>query len=591
VLQFRILGSLEVSDGSDALPLHGPKERALLAYLLLHANEVVPTDRIIDDIWGDEPPRTVGSVLHVYVSRLRKVLNENNGAGTGLFREQTGYVLRIEDEQLDLHRFESLAHAGKELLSTGNPQGAARDLRAALSLWRGAPLPELAYEPWAEIEIARLNEARLTALEDRIDADLALGRQSNVIAELEKLVADQPLRERTRAQLMLALYRSGRQADALHQYDEARRLLAEELGLEPGPTLKRLHQGILTQEPWLELERSEPVAAPRRRRFRLWQIAVVGILLIAGAIVAAAFVGRSHPSPQALHAVPPNSVGVIDTKTNRIVDSIPIGGRVSGIASGAGSIWVGNSDGQTLLRIDPSTGKTVESIALPSKPTDVAYGPRDVWVSSAAARLLLRIDPRYGTIDRRIHLHQAAYNQGTGPYFAPLGVGPHGVWIGHDVSALTRIDPDRGTPVTQLTLDAPPVFIADGADRAWVVTTGLGYLAAVNPITNSVESRTPLPGWGGGVAVGGDAVWVASWSTNVVWRIDPDTRKPTAIIRVGRGPLNVAVGAGGVWVANTLAGTVSRIDPRTNRVVKTIHLGSKPGALTVAGDRLFVAVS
>jgi DNA-binding SARP family transcriptional activator len=161
VLQFRILGSLEVSDGSGALPLHGPKERALLAYLLLHANQVVPTERIIDDIWGDEPPRTVASVLHVYVSRLRKVLNENDGAGTGLFREQTGYVLRIEDEQLDLHRFESLAHAGKQLLASGDPQAAARELRAALSLWRGTPLAELAYEPWAETEIARLQEERL----------------------------------------------------------------------------------------------------------------------------------------------------------------------------------------------------------------------------------------------------------------------------------------------------------------------------------------------------------------------------------------------------------------------------------------------
>jgi YVTN family beta-propeller protein len=590
VVEFRILGSLEVSDGSDALPLHGPKERALLAYLLLHANEVVPTDRIIEDIWGDAPPRTVGSALHVYVSRLRKVVNENNGADTGLFREQTGYVLRIRDEQLDLHRFESRAQVGKEMLASGDPRGAARELRAALSLWRGTPLAELAYEPWAESEIARLQEERLAALEERIDADLELGRHGDVVPELEKLVADQPLRERTRAQLMLALYRSGRQADALHQYDEARRLLAEELGLEPGPTLKRLHHGILAQEPSLELERAESGAAPRRRRFRLWQIAVAGILLVAGAIVAAAFVGRSNSAPKTLHEAPPNSVGVIDVKTNRLVDAVPIGGRLNGIAYGANSVWVGDFDGQTLVRIDPSTRKIVETIALPSKPTDVAFGPRDVWVSSAGAGLLLRIDPRYGTIDRRIRLHQAAYNQGTQPLFAAMGVGRHGLWIGHDVSALTRIDPDRGTPVKQLILDAPIGSVADGPDHVWVATRGESYLAAVNPISNAIDGRMPLAGPYATTAVGERAVWVALFGTDDVWRIDPDTRKPTAIIHVGNGPRGISVGPGAVWVANSLDGTVSRIDPRTDRVVKTIHVGNNPVALTVAGNRVWVTV-
>jgi streptogramin lyase len=274
--------------------------------------------------------------------------------------------------------------------------------------------------------------------------------------------------------------------------------------------------------------------------------------------------------------VPPDSVGVIDSKTNRLVDSVSIGGRVSDVAYGAGSIWVGDYDGQTLIRINPSTTKIMDTLALPARPTEIVFAAGRVWVSSAAADLLVGIDPRYETIDRRFHLHQAAYTQGTGPYFAPLAAGRHGLWIGHDVSALTRIDPDRGISEMQLTLDAPAISIAEGTDDVWVMTTGQAYLAAVNPISNSIEARTPLPAAGGAVAVGANAVWATSWRTDAVWRIDPETRKPTDIIHVGRGPLGVAVGAGGVWVANTLTGAVSRIDPSTSRVVRTIHLGNNP---------------
>jgi DNA-binding SARP family transcriptional activator/streptogramin lyase len=594
MLEFRILGSLEVSDGSDALPLRGARERALLAYLLLHANEIVPSDRIIDDIWGDEPPQSVASMLQVYISRLRKVLNQNGKDGTGLLKEPSGYVLRIEDSQLDLHRFESLARTGKELLASGNPQGAARELRAALALWRGTPLADLANEPWAETEIARLQESRLAALEERIDADIMLGRHNDVVPELEKLVAEHPLRERPRAQLMLALYRSGRQAEALHHYDDARRLLAEQLGLEPGPTLKRLQSGILAQEPGLELERTESDASPRRRR-SLLAIAFAAAVVITGAIIAALFVGRSHPALKALHSVPPDSVGVIDVKSNRLVDAVSIGGRISGIAYGADSIWVGDYDGQTLIRIDPSTAKITNTVALPGRPTDIVFAAGRVWVSSASAGLLIRVDPRYDTIDRRIHLHQAIYNQGIRPLSAPMTAGRYGLWIGHDISALTRIDPERATIVKQLALDAPVLALAEGANDVWALTGGEGRLVAVNPFSNTVEGSIPVAGATGPVAVGPEAVWTASnWTIPVeLWRIDPVTRSPTAIIHLDGqyGLSGIAVGAGGVWIARQSVSSVSRIDPRTNRVVTTIHVGDEPQELIIVGNRIWVTVS
>jgi YVTN family beta-propeller protein len=528
-------------------------------------------------------------MLQVYISRLRKIVNENGNDGTELLKEPSGYVLRIDDSQLDLNRFESLTRTGKELLASGDPQGAARELRSALALWRGTPLADLVNAPWAETEIARLQESRLAALEERIDADLALGRHSDVVPELEKLVAEHPLRERPRAQLMLALYRSGRQAEALRHYDDARRLLAEQLGLEPGPTLKRLQSGILAQEPGLELERRESGATPRRHRSGLLAIAFAAAVVITGAIIAALFVGRSHPALKALRGLPPDSVGVIDSKSNRIVDSVSIGGRAQGIAYGAASIWVGDYDGQTLIRIDPSTAKIVDTVALPGRPTDIVFAAGRVWVSSASARLLIRVDPRYGTIDRRIHLHQAVYNQGTQSIFAPMAAGRHGLWIGHDVSALTHINPERATPVKQMTLDAPVVALADGANDVWAVTGGEAQLVAVNPFSNTIESSTPLPGFGGALAVGPQAVWAAAPDAGVVWRIDQVTRKPTAIIQAD-GPSSIAVGAGGVWIANELGGTVTRIDPRTNRVVRTIHVGNNPQSLTIAQNRLWVTV-
>ncbi len=213
--------------------------RALLAYLLLHANELVSSDRLIEEVWGPEPAKTATASLQNYVSRLRKAI----GAEL-LVSQPPGYVLRIDPERLDLARFERLAAEAHG----AEPRERAEKLRAALSLWRGAALEDLAFEPFARDEIGRLEEARLAALEDRIDADLELGSAGELVGELEELVEAQPLRERFRAQLMLALYRGGRQAEALEAYQQARRVLMDELGLEPSEELRSLEQAILRQD-------------------------------------------------------------------------------------------------------------------------------------------------------------------------------------------------------------------------------------------------------------------------------------------------------------------------------------------------------
>ncbi|HEU5066512.1 MAG TPA: AfsR/SARP family transcriptional regulator [Gaiellaceae bacterium] len=248
-MEFRILGPLEAWHEGRAVTLGGPKPRALLAVLLLHANELVPADRLIDELWGKDSPEDAAAALRVNVSRLRKALPQDV-----LTTRSPGYVVRVEPDALDLHRFERLVDEGRSLLARGLAADGSERLREALSLWRGPALVDFAYEGFAQAAIARLEEIRLAAVELRIDADLALGRHDELVGELEELVAGHPLRERLRRCLMTALYRSGRQAEALDAYQHARRALVDGLGIEPSAELRGLEQAILRHDPSLDLQ-------------------------------------------------------------------------------------------------------------------------------------------------------------------------------------------------------------------------------------------------------------------------------------------------------------------------------------------------
>jgi DNA-binding SARP family transcriptional activator len=248
-MQFRILGPLVVDDDRRQIPLGGARQRALLAILLLHRGQVVPAERLSEELYRPQPPPSADTALRAHISRLRRAL----GPSGALHTRAGGYVLDLEPGTLDSERFEELLERGKSQRAAGNPGEAATRLREALALWRGPPLADFAYEDFAQREIARLEELRLAALEERIEADLALGRHAELVGELEQLVSEHPLRERPRGQLMLALYRSGRQADALETYREGRRLLSDELGLDPGRPLRDLERAILRQDPALDL--------------------------------------------------------------------------------------------------------------------------------------------------------------------------------------------------------------------------------------------------------------------------------------------------------------------------------------------------
>ena len=253
-MEFGILGPLAVWEDGAELELGPPKPRAVLAILLMHAGETMSTERLVDALWDEKPPATAVKALHVYVSQLRKAL------GDGVVETRPpGYVVRVEDGALDLQRFERLLDEGRQLLAAGAPVEAGEVLRRALALWRGTPLADFRYEAFAHEEILRLEALRLIALEHRLEADLAVGRHGEAIPELETLIRDYPLRERLRELLMLALYRSGRQADALAVMQEARATLRDELGLDPSQALQRLEKAILLQDPSLD---AAPAAVP-----------------------------------------------------------------------------------------------------------------------------------------------------------------------------------------------------------------------------------------------------------------------------------------------------------------------------------------
>jgi YVTN family beta-propeller protein len=599
VLEFRILGQVEVRDGQRVLELHGRRERELLAYFVLHANELVATDRLIDELWGTTPPTTVLAALHVYVSRLRKLLGQN---GTTLITKKPGYLLEIDPEQIDLQRFEQLLADGRRTRMQGDPAGAAQILREALSLWHGPPLADLSEVDWARREIDRLEALRLGAVEERVEAELELGGHADLVPELEALVAKHPLRERLRGQLILALYRCGRHGEALQTYAEARRALAQELGLEPSAALRRLEQAILVQDPWLELPDTAQLdlsAARPQRRFTRRRVAGLGIAALLIAAGAAALLAYGGNAPKAAVSVAPNSVAVIDGATNKVVADVPLHARPGGIAAGPQAVWVTDFDDGTLVRVDPARARITHIIGVGPKPVVVAAGAGRVWIANSER--LVAVDPRYDHVVAETPLAQKirGFSQADLGYghSAAVATGGAGIWDAHTVSALSKIDPATGAVLSSTALEDAPTSVAVGMDTVWVTASATSRLIGIDAATGSVSSSIEVPDMsptseppngGTGVALGYGSVWVPTYSG--VRRIDQITGGTTATIPTGAGAAGVAVGGGSVWIANYLAGTVSRIDPVTDRVVATIRIGNNPSALAFGHGRVWVTV-
>ncbi len=628
-IEFRILGPLEVLCGGASVPIGGVRQRALLALLLLSANRVVSRDRLIDELLPGTPPDRADRTLRVQVSRLRSVLNADTGDETRLLARAPGYLLRVEPGELDLQNLEKLLSEGHRALQDRAFERASQTFREAESLWRGRPLADLEFEPFARLEIERLEELRLVAAEERIDADLALGEHAAVIVELQELVREHPLRERMRAQQVLALYRSGRQAEALEVYRQTRRLLVEDLGLEPGADLQRLHQAVLDHDPQLDLAQAklatlqepdpeatpdgDPSAVQRRQRAGIsagrtrptprlaWLLALAGLLLIAFA--GAMFELHDHGGQAAAASAPGDSVAVISPAGGHLVRSFRVGGDPAELTVGAGAVWVLNAGDDTVTRIDIH-GHAESTFGTGGLPINLAAGDGSLWVLNGTGVTGLggtpfpsevsRLDPDTAVTLARLPLSASE----TSPTQGDIAVGQQGVWVVNPDATVSRIDPASDRVVQRIAgLDASEV--ATGSGGTWALEGGPlqgGTIVRLSSDSDRITERVRVPIGGvneelSSLAVGGGALWATDPSQGTLWRIDLSPSVSERTIPLAIGASYVAYGAGKVWVSNGLTGTVSSVDPRTNLVTNTISLGNTPGPLVVGGGALWVGVS
>ena len=568
-MEFRILGSLEVVEDDTRIPIRAGNDRALLALLLLHANETVSSERLVDGLWGEDAPPSAPKIVQNAVLRLRRALG-----GDRLETRDHGYRLRVERDELDVACFERLL-AG----------GGARD---ALALWRGPPLSELGDYAFAGDAARRLEELRLVALERRIDEDLAGGGAPGLVAELEHLAAAHPFRERFHAQLMRALYAEGRQAEALAAYRRARRTLSAELGLEPGPELQELERAILTQDP--SLPRALPPQRAERARRRRWWIVLVVALAVTGGAVAAYLATRSD-SPI---VPPPNSVAVIDAAKGRIVAAIPVGAHPGSVAAGPSGVWVTNIADGTVTRIDSHRLVVAKTYGVDGA-ADVALDERGAWVVTGQNHTLVRIDARHG-VGPTLTLPATP----AGSYSVAVGGGA--VWVG--AGTVLKIDPHGPTILGKAEGDCcSPLDVEYAYGAAWVAEWGENVTKLGATSLRRVTSQ-PIGELEVRLARGYGAVWAAGVTTiggrvpSVVWKLDPVTALPEAGFPVGHWTPShfihwtnsIAVGAGGVWVAPSNNRFLMRIDPDTGRVTATIPLGRPPAGLAIADGKVWVTL-
>ena len=572
-MELRILGSFEVCDDSGrGVKLPAGRERALLAVLLLRRGEVVSTDALVDALWGETPPSTATKALQGYVSHLRRLLDEAGG-GRALETQPPGYLLRVDDDRVDAFRFEALAARGWRELESA-PATALATFEEALALWRGPALSEFAFAEFAQPEIRRLEELRLETVEGRLEAILRLGRHGAVVAELGTLVEAHPLRERLRGQLMLSLYRAGRQAEALEVYREGRMLLSDQLGLEPGTDLQRLERAILEQDPSLDAPAEQsreagdgPFGGGRRRsRARLVSVAV---LLVAVAIASAALgYFLVADGSRAAAAAPPPALVVIDPTSNRVVASIKVGARPTTVAAGAGGVWVGDTRDGTVTRVDPETREVATTIGIGAPVVDLAVGAGGVWAATGSFGEVVQIDADVAAVVQRVSLGDP--DDPIVPQVTSVGVGDGRVWVGA-FKGLARIDPRSGDIVERIDLgsgNAQQIAAGDGA--VWA-TTFDNRAKRVEASSGRETAEYYAGGWLDPVVLAGGAVWVGG--QNGVSKVDSVTGVELVSSRPAGDILGIAYGDGSVWLGSFSDPEVLRVDPKTGAVEARIATG------------------
>lgn len=512
----------------------------------------------------------------MHVSGLRKTLGRE-----AIATQAPGYKVVVLPGALDLDIFEALvANARGE-----DAERSAEMLHEALELWRGPALADLD-DSIGRAERAQLEEEHVSAVEQRIDAELELGRHAELLPELEALVRQDPLRERRRAQLMLALYRSGRQAEALEVYRSGRKLLADELGLEPGAELRQLEKGILEQDPSLAAPalvapKSEAKAEPAGRRRPRWpRLAVAaGAVLLASALVGTVLALTTGSDSV---AVRPNSLAVLSPTSGKVAADVAIGGRPVSIAFGAGSVWVVNADEQLIVRIDPDSKRVLQRIGgLGSDLSDVAFGSGFLWVAGGNDGTLTRIDPQHNGA-RRIDLGKPG-----GPVFL-VATGAGGVWVSRGNEVL-RVDPGTSRVTAHVPVSRPQ-GIGVGPESAWVTSLG-EHIYRIDGQSGRLVDDQDLSDRAFDPTVYDRSLWVTlGRQIPVVRRLDPGTLDELASFPFPDQFFTLAAGEGALWTADSDGGSVWRIDPRLNRVARLTDLPHHPVSVGAGFGSVWIGV-
>jgi YVTN family beta-propeller protein len=603
-LDVRILGPLEVHGGDGLLTLGGRRQQAVLACLVVAKNSAVSSERIADAVWGDAPPPGYPNTLQNYVFHLREALEPDRKKGSPgrvLVTAPGGYALRVPDEAVDARRFERLVAEGRRLAAS-DPSGARDRLSEALALWRGDVLPDLAdVEPVAE-EASRLGELRQTALETWAETELAMGHHAALAPELGRLVSAYPYREGLHAHRMLALYRDGRQAEALAAFRQLRATLDDELGVDPSRPVQALHERILRQDPeldWRPLHAetssaptvdSAPEAVPevstlapanspdvaaRSRRRRWTAVAAVGVTalaLLTGTVVKVSQSGDVSP-------VPPHTLAML-SEHGLDGEPIPVAGAVA-LATGAGWLWAADENDDALVRIDPESRRVAQTIyGVGGSPQSIAVAGGDVWVAGFDEGVVTRVNAATDRIVAKVPV-------GVQP--AAVAASADQVWVANSAdNTVQRIDPATGKADDPISVGDGPVGLLLDQSVLWVANSRSGTVTRLDTRSGEpIAADLRVEAGAHGLTLTDTDLWVTNELSQSVSRIDRASLRVVPI-PVEDGPSSVVVADGSAWVNNAYSGSVSRIDLSTNQVSR-IALNSAPRALLVVAGRVWVA--
>ncbi|MGV1008578.1 MAG: ABC transporter substrate-binding protein [Dermatophilaceae bacterium] len=605
-LDVRMLGPLQAWRGGQELPLGGRRQRAILACLLLDGHGVVSTERIADAVWAGAPPSGYLATIQTYVFHLRETLEPGRAKGTRgqvLVTVPGGYRLDVRDERVDARRFERLVATGRRQ-AADDPQTGARTLRQALDLWRGDVLSDLCDVQIVATESRRLTEVYVGAVEAWADAELALGHHETLAPELGRLVAEHPLRERLHAQRMLALYRGGRQAEALAAYRQLRTTLDDELGVEPSSDVRALHERILRQDPALLWRPTGPEPAPpapgadtvvdtgmpsakpstrppagvlaalRRRWLAVGAVVVVAAGLLVGTVVTGA---RAGVTP-----VPPNSAALI-TDHGLAGQATDLRFTPVALATGAGAVWAADESDDALVKIDPESRRIVETVhGVGGSPHAVAVSTDDVWVAGQGESVVTRFNIRTDKVVDKVAV-------GIEP--AALVASGDAVWVANTGdNTVQRIDiaAHRVDPPVRVG-DGPAALALDGT-TLWIANSRSASVTQLDTRTGQrIASDIRVDAGPRSLALTPTDLWVANELGQSVSRVNRATAEVTRV-PVDDGPAAIVIVDGQPWVANASSATVSRIEPATN-AVSSIDMGSSPQGLALLGSDVWVATS